>query len=278
MIEEGKVKESLTDTCKLIHKTSQFLRLIQRLIINQKTYLKEAFTSELPKLCHKWINVLLDLHKKGVESLKDKNASLYKCIQNLLHCFLLTLFSLVHIQNCQMSGALMDFAKKNHLTPDVISKIKTKYTRGLPPQSIMILCSNLIEASLAGHLKNQILVTAFNLGFRIILDKNEVTVDFRANFIQNLFSKLNEVLASKDKAKVMDHNMINSIAILFFENDSLIQGQIEKFIQRVLYTRYEYQVGQEKSDKSKEPPQGHTQSKTIFFNFLEYFKRLSAKN
>jgi hypothetical protein len=44
---------------------------------------------------------------------------------------------------------------------------------------VMILCNNLIDNSLAGHLKPQIMVTAFSLAFRVILDKNAVTVDYR---------------------------------------------------------------------------------------------------
>lgn len=56
---------------------------------------------------------------------------------------------------------------------------------------LMILCNNLIDNSLAGNLKSQIMVTAFSLAFRIILDKNAVTVDYRQNFIQTIFTKLN---------------------------------------------------------------------------------------
>jgi hypothetical protein len=44
---------------------------------------------------------------------------------------------------------------------------------------VMILCNNLIDNSLAGHLKSQIMVTAFSLAFRVILDKNAITVDYR---------------------------------------------------------------------------------------------------
>jgi hypothetical protein len=95
---------------------------------------------------------------------------------------------------------------------------------------LMILCNNLIDNSLAGYLKSQIMVTAFSLAFRIILDKNAVTVDYRQNFIQTIFTKLNLVMASQEKAKALDHNLINSISILFFETDSVLQAQLEKFI------------------------------------------------
>jgi hypothetical protein len=37
-------------------------------------------------------------------------------------------------------------------------------------------------------------------------------------------------MASQEKAKALDHNLINSISILFFETDSVLQAQLEKFI------------------------------------------------
>lgn len=90
----------------------------------------------------------------------------------------------------------MDMAKKNQSSSEMVARIKTKYTHKLPPHMLMILCNNLIDNSLAGNLKSQIMVTAFSLAFRVILDKNAVTVDYRQNFIQNIFTKLNEALAS----------------------------------------------------------------------------------
>jgi len=71
------------------------------------------------------------------------------------------------------------------------------------------------------------------------LEKNEVTQEYREGYIRGLFSRLNEVL-NGDKIKAIDHNIINSISILFFETESVVQPQIEKFIQRVLYTKYEF--------------------------------------
>lgn len=37
-------------------------------------------------------------------------------------------------------------------------------------------------------------------------------------------------MASQEKAKALDPNLINSISILFFETDSVLQAQLEKFI------------------------------------------------
>jgi hypothetical protein len=74
---------------------------------------------------------------------------------------------------------LMDLTKKNQMSSEMVSRIKTKYTQRLSPHMVMILCNNLIDNSLAGHLKSQIMVTAFSLAFRIILDKNAITVDYR---------------------------------------------------------------------------------------------------
>ncbi len=68
MIEESKDKHS--DACQAIHKAGQFLRLVQRLISSQKAYLKEAIVSDIPMLCHKQINYLMDLIKNN-DILKD---------------------------------------------------------------------------------------------------------------------------------------------------------------------------------------------------------------
>lgn len=59
--------------------------------------MKEAFYTDLPLLCHRQINSLMDLTKKA-EPLKDQSSGVAKCIQNLIHSFLFTLFTLVHIQ------------------------------------------------------------------------------------------------------------------------------------------------------------------------------------
>lgn len=114
------------------------------------------------------------------------------------------------------------------------------------------------------------MTTAFNLGFRLILEKNEVTQDYRNDYINRLFSRLNDLLTA-DKIKALDHTIINSISILFFETDSVIQAQIEKFIQRVLYTKYEYQTENEKKDQNKDAAP-HSLTKVNFNNFLSFFK------
>jgi hypothetical protein len=88
---------------------------------------------------------------------------------------------------------------------------------------------------------------------------------------------LNEVLANKQLAKALDHSLVNSIALLFFESDSVIQAQLEKFIARVLYTKYEYQIEGPKKEEFKDAP-GHTLTKVGFNNFLGFFKLLSNKN
>ena len=68
MVEEK--KETYSEACLAINKTAQFLRLIQRLITCQKAYLKESIVSDIPMLCHKNINFLMDLIKKS-DALKD---------------------------------------------------------------------------------------------------------------------------------------------------------------------------------------------------------------
>ena len=85
---------------------------------------------------------------------------------------------------------------------------------------------------------------------------------------------MSEVLASGEKGKGIEHSLINTISIIFFENNIVVQSQIEKYINSVLFTKYEYTIGQNPS--SKDPP--HTLSKVLLPQFLQFFSRLSSKN
>jgi hypothetical protein len=61
---------------------------------------------------------------------------------------------------------------------------------------------------------------------------------------------MSELLAS-DKGKNIEHGLINSISIIFFENDSVIQAQIDKYITSVLFFKYEHEISI--APESKEP-------------------------
>jgi hypothetical protein len=52
---------------------------------------------------------------------------------------------------------------------------------------------------------------------------------------------------------------------------------LEKFISRVLFTKYEYQLEGPNKDQLKDKP-AHTLTKVAFNNFLGFFKLLSTKN
>lgn len=62
---------------------------------------------------------------------------------------------------------------------------------------------------------------------------------------------------------------------MFFENDAVIQAQLEKFLQRVLYTKYEYNL-EKKPTENKETP--HLSTKSNFKNLMSFFKQLSVKH
>jgi|LauGreDrversion4_2_1035121.scaffolds.fasta_scaffold08863_3 hypothetical protein len=97
MSEEVKEKEKHSEACIIMYKTAQFLRLVQKLITCQKAYMKEALASNIPLLCHKQINLLVEINNK-CSVFKDLESSVSKCLQNLIHSFLFTLFTIVHLQ------------------------------------------------------------------------------------------------------------------------------------------------------------------------------------
>ena len=68
------------------------------------------------------------------------------------------------------------------------------------------------------------MVTALSIALRLILDKNIANESYRGESIVNLFTKMSEILASGDKGKGIEHSLINSISIVFFENDSVVQA------------------------------------------------------
>lgn len=90
-----------------------------------------------------------------------------------------------------------------------------------------------------GRFKNQILITAVAIALRLLLQKNFINEGYRQEGIVQLFTQMSKVLAS-DKGKNIDCSLINSISIIFFEADSLLQAQIEKYINSVLFFKYEH--------------------------------------
>jgi hypothetical protein len=73
----------------------------------------------------------------------------------------------------------------------------------------------------------------------------------------------------QSKGKELEHGLINSVSILFFENDSVINAQLEKYLHKVLYTKYEYNL-EKKPDENKDTP--HLATKSNFKNLMIFFK------
>ena len=61
------------DTIALMNKVSSSLRIIQKLIMNQKQYLKEALNSEIPNLSLNHISQVIEiLNDPSSEAFRDK--------------------------------------------------------------------------------------------------------------------------------------------------------------------------------------------------------------
>ena len=119
--------------------------------------------------------------------------------------------------------------------------------------------------------------TAFRLALRLVIDKNPINLNYRSDLISSLFTSLTELLTKEDRSRQFDKTLATSITTLFFENDSVISAQQEKFVQRTLFAKYEYQIEGPKKDQVKNLPP-HSVSKTPLNNFLAFFKLLSTKN
>lgn len=68
------------------------------------------------------------------------------------------------------------------------------------------------------------MVTSLAIALRLVLDKNIANEVYRPKAIVELFTKMSEILASGDKGKGIEHSLINSISIIFFENDSVVNA------------------------------------------------------
>lgn len=99
-----------------------------------------------------------------------------------------------------------------------------KYETKINSRGVFKLSLSLIDHVIKGNFRNQIMITSLATALRLILDKNIANEAYRPDAIVELFTKMSEILASGDKGKGIEHSLINSISIVFFENDDLIKG------------------------------------------------------
>lgn len=82
--------------------------------------------------------------------------------------------------------------------------------------------------------------------------------------------------------KVVKSDIIYGVTISHFENQRLLQNQMEKLSSRVLWLKSEYEHKLEEQNskrqahqsKDKEPQLSHLKGKAGFNNFLKYFQTL----
>jgi hypothetical protein len=99
-----------------------------------------------------------------------------------------------------------------------------KYETNINSRDVFKLSLSLIDHVIKGNFRNQIMITSLATALRLILDKNIANEAYRPDAIVELFTKMSEILASGDKGKGIEHSLINSISIIFFENDDLIKA------------------------------------------------------
>lgn len=168
--------------------------------------------------------------------------------QTLIHSFLYFIYTSVHRVQAEITdftlklsqGRLLNKNKEIKTKEELKAYIDTKFGNKINSLQVFNLTMNLIDNVIKGNFRNQILITSLATALRLLLEKNIGNESYRQVRIVQLFTKMSEILASGDKGKGIEHSLINTISIIFFENDSVVQAQIEKYINSVLFTKYEY--------------------------------------
>ncbi len=184
--------------------------------------------------CLKGINSLLEAYDNPeyLKVLKDQKHRVSVSYQALIHSFLYLIYTAVHRVQAEITdstlklnqGKLQIKNKEIKTKEELKQIIDLKYETKINSRGVFKLSLSLIDHVIKGNFRNQIMITSLATALRLILDKNIANEAYRADAIVELFTKMSEILASGDKGKGIEHSLINSISIVFFENDDLIKG------------------------------------------------------
>lgn len=89
--------------------------------------------------------------------------------------------------------------------------------------------------------------------------------------------RLHEVTSLLRASKICDNQVYTSISILHFENQKCLAAQMEKFVQRSLWMRYE-QLNKDVDNSKSDAETGYQLSKTPFNGFLSFFQPVSSRD
>lgn len=132
---------------------------------------------------------------------------------------------------------------------------------------------NLSEVAATRKLKPQLVTLCLALCLRIIIDKESLKPEERSENIHKLFEAFPK-LTSYNSSLRSDPKIVQSVAVLNFETEEVVQQQIEKFLNKVLYAKYEWEISQREGEVDK----GIEWTKTSMISFLSFFSQLSSKN
>jgi hypothetical protein len=105
----------------------------------------------------------------------------------------------------------------------------------------------------------------------VIIDRE--SLEQRTEAIARLFEIFPEI-SSQNKGIKFDPKIVQSVAVLSFESDEIIKHQIDTYLQRVFFAKYEYEAAL----KEGGPDLGAEWSKISLKNFNAFFNSLSCKD
>ena len=221
-------ESSNKEVIQQIQKVSSSLRIIQRLIINQKEYYKESIKLDISFVCLRNLGMIVKLLSESPQTinlLKDTKQAFSVNFNKLIFDFMALLMSLVQLTHLQANFYQFKLPPSATRRPEEMSEfIKKKIEsirKRVPAKQIIDITMSLLDFAAAGVIKSQILMSSFSLALRIIIDKESLESVQRETAIEQLFTQLTEV-TQKNKNVRIDQKIISSIAILYFENDSVI--------------------------------------------------------
>ena len=204
------------------------------MLLISRGYFKQALSSDVPLYCLKAINSLLEAYDNPeyLKVLKDQKHRVSVSYQALIHSFLYLIYTAVHRVQAEITDSTLklnqgklQIKNKEIKTKEELKQIfDLKYETKINSRGVFKLSLTLIDHVIKGNFRNQIMVTSLATALRLILDKNIANEAYRADAIVELFTKMSEILASGDKGKGIEHSLINSISIVFFENDDVIKA------------------------------------------------------
>ncbi|CDW76386.1 ubiquitin-protein ligase [Stylonychia lemnae] len=272
-----------------IEMTLNNMNLICRLINCNKQYLKEAVLKS--DFFNKVLQILENLTKVYNSPATEQficDDLFNMCYQRLILESLVTLFSIVQLNQLKVALYLSQktqveqFQKKAqaYLYRVPLNELFKSILRLLQDYQAQVATMENTDKKLYIY-RNPIIMAAASIGLKILQQKEHSNFS-KTDLAQQLFLQISQI----KYPKVIKSDIIYGVTINHFENQKLLQNQMEKLSSRVLWLKSEYEHKLEEQNskrqahqsKDKEPLLSHLKGMAGFNNFLKYFQTLQIKD